>query len=307
MLVDTVPGVLDLLVTNGEFVGRWASTDSVGVEITGRSTGRVSLNNCAFWGPLDRAIWSHAPDGNLAVNACGFVYWDIGALDSPAIQIDGGKAIVQGSLFSLEAIDVRVGKDADSVILTGNQAPIGLRVENEAGAKVQSMANEADTLQWPPRARRHYTVNFGEKGDSRYVRGFQSRERARPWGGEGTMRWGGATPRLVLPVEPHREYVVELDVYVPEQAAGETNGLYLGDRRIAEFPGQGTGVVHAIIPPQKGDTLELSLRGATWREDSKWDSPNSGRPLTVGVRRLTMKAERAPERAFNANSGGGGE
>ena len=44
-----------LLITNGEFVGRWSSTDSVCLEIGPKAKGKVSLVNCSFWGP-DRPL-----------------------------------------------------------------------------------------------------------------------------------------------------------------------------------------------------------------------------------------------------------
>jgi hypothetical protein len=304
VLVDTLPGTIDLLISNGEFVGRWGSVDSVGVEITGKSNGRVSLNNCAFWGPLDRAIWSRPKDANLTISACGFKDWDLGAQDSPAIQVDGGKVIAQGNTFGLEGIHVRIGKQVMSAILIGNQAPVGLSVVNEAGSRTQMVANETDTLQWPPGARRHYVVNLGARGDSRYVGGFHSKELARPWNKQGTMRWGGANPRLILPVEPGKSYTLTLDVHVPAKAVDPGNGLYLGERRIAEFPApEGTAVITAVIPAQKEDRVELAVRGKVWVVESKAINPNDARPLSVAIRRLTMDASRPGQRLFDANSG----
>ena len=305
VVVDTLPGTIDLLITNGEFVGRWFSVDSVGVEITGQSTGRVSLNNCAFWGPLDRAIWSRAPEANLTVSACGFTFWDIGAQDSPAVQVDGGKAILQGNSFSMEGIDARIGENVASAIFTGNQAPTGLWIENYAGDHTQMAVNDVDSLTWPRGARRHYQVNFGALGDSRYVRGFHGKELARPWNKEGTMRWGGATPRLILPVDPGKEYTLAVDLYIPAEAIDSQNGLYLGDRRIAEFPSeQGTTVITAAVPPQKGASVELAVKAKTWVVKSQAPTPDDARPLSVAVRRLTMKAKRAPDRVFDADTGG---
>lgn len=46
-----------LLISNGEFVGRWSSTNAVCLEIGPLAEGKVSLANCAFWGPIDRCVW----------------------------------------------------------------------------------------------------------------------------------------------------------------------------------------------------------------------------------------------------------
>jgi len=305
VVVDTIPECLDLLITNGEFVGRWGTVDSVGVEIIGQSTGRVSLNNCAFWGPLDRAVWSRAPKADLAVTACGFRNWDLGAQDSPAIQIDGGKAVLQGNSFAMEGIDVRVGELVSSAILVANQASVGFRVENHAGPRTQMTSNEADLLEWPRGARRHYRIQFGADGDGRYVRGFHSKELARPWKDGGTMRWGGQNPRLILPVDPRVEYTAVIEVCVPAQAIDPRNGVYLGDRRIAELPEEeGACVVTVTIPRQKEDRVELTLRGKAWRAELGPQAPEGGRPLTVGVRTVTMAAKNAPKEVFDANNGG---
>ena len=128
------------------------------------------------------------------------------------------------------------------------------------------------------------------------------------------MRWGGANPRLILPVDPGKEYTLTIDVHVPEQAIDAQNGLYLtvcqtttncGERRIAEFPAQeGAAIITAVIPPQKGDSVELAVRGKTWIVESKSFTPNDARPLSVAIRRLTMKANHASDRLFDANSGG---
>ena len=65
-----------LLITNGEFVGRWGSTDSVGLEVGPQVEGKVSLVNCSFWGPLDRCAWIRSPRGQATFSACHFVQWD---------------------------------------------------------------------------------------------------------------------------------------------------------------------------------------------------------------------------------------
>ena len=64
-----------LLITNGEFVGRWGSTDSVCVEIGPKVAGKVSLVNCSFWGPIDRCVRMQSPTGQFTASACHFCDW----------------------------------------------------------------------------------------------------------------------------------------------------------------------------------------------------------------------------------------
>ena len=131
-----------LLITNGEFVGRWGSTDSVCLEIGPQVEGKVSLVNCSFWGPIDRCIWMRSPLGQVTASACHFVDWDNHGKGAPAIQLDAGKAIVQGCTFAKEGTHVLAGKEVRSAILTGNQAQGGFRTENQAGKRLQTFANE---------------------------------------------------------------------------------------------------------------------------------------------------------------------
>jgi hypothetical protein len=131
-----------LLITNGEFVGRWGSDDSICVEIGQKTQGKVSLVNCSFWGPIDRCAWMRSPSSQFTASACNFVDWDNHGRGSPAIQLDAGKAIVQGCTFERKGINVQAGREVKSAILTANQANGGFRIENNAGNRVQTLANE---------------------------------------------------------------------------------------------------------------------------------------------------------------------
>jgi hypothetical protein len=131
-----------LLITNGEFVGRWTSTDSVCLEIGPKALGKVSLVNCSFWGPIDRCVWMRSEKGQFTASACNFCDWNVHGDGVPAIQLDAGKAIVQGCTFLKEGTHVLAGKNVKSAILTGNQATGGFNANNQAGKRLQAVANE---------------------------------------------------------------------------------------------------------------------------------------------------------------------
>jgi hypothetical protein len=141
MLVEQAqaPG---LLITNGEFVGRWGGTDSVCLEVGPNVVGKVSLVNCSFWGPIDRCVWMRSPLGHFSASACHFVHWDNNGKGVPAIQLDAGKSLVQGCTFTQEGTHVQVGAKVKSAILTANQAEGGFRTKNDAGNRLQTLANE---------------------------------------------------------------------------------------------------------------------------------------------------------------------
>ncbi len=131
-----------LLISNGEFVGRWSSTDAVCLDIEPQVQGKVSLVNCSFWGPIDRCVWMKARAGQFTASACHFVNWDNRGAGSPAIQLDAGKAIIQGCTFAEAKLSVRVGTNVLSAILTANQAAEAFRMDNQAGKRTQSALNE---------------------------------------------------------------------------------------------------------------------------------------------------------------------
>ncbi|MHB0999414.1 MAG: glycosyl hydrolase family 28-related protein [Armatimonadota bacterium] len=129
-----------LLITNGEFVGRWGSKNAICIEIGEKVDSKISLNNCSFWGPIERIIVQRSPKAQLTANACHFVNWD-----RYAIQIDEGKAIIQGSTFMEKKPSILIGKNVKSAIITANQATDGLIVQNKAGKKTQMGLNEEPT------------------------------------------------------------------------------------------------------------------------------------------------------------------
>src|SRR5690606_18575904 len=142
VLVEDVQGS-GLLITNGEFVGMWGSKDSVGVEIAeAAGEGKVSLSNCSFWGPIDRCIWSRSPRVQFTAMGTHFMNHDVAGRNAPAIQIDAGKAIVQGNTFDEGDTHVQVGPKVRSAIIMGNQATGGVRIDNQAGPRTQALANE---------------------------------------------------------------------------------------------------------------------------------------------------------------------
>jgi len=295
-----------LLITNGEFVGRWGSTDSVCIEIAPTSErSKVSLTNCSFWGPIDRCIWARSVETQLTVNACNLCDWDNTNSGSPAIQIDAGKAIIQGNTFGNGDTHVAVGEGASSVIIMGNQADDGFRIVNDAGDRVQLLANESDSIAWTKRAKEYYRVDIGAPGDRRYIRSWHGREPFPESGIEGaTKRWSGADSILKLPVRVGKTYALTLDVWIPEPAVADENGLYLGETRVVDLPAQaGFHTVEAELPRTTDEVVVLTLRVKAWRPADVNSASTDMRMLGVGVGSLTLRAKGARSAVFDANTG----
>jgi hypothetical protein len=282
-----------LLITNGEFVGRWGSTDAVGLEVGPNVKGKVSLVNCAFWGPLDRCVWMRGAEGQFTASACNFVNWDIAYQDSPAIQIDAGKVIVQGSTFCEDHLHVRIGKDTSSAILTANQAAGGFRMDNQAGKRTQSAHNENDNVEWTPEARSHYRISMGEAGSGRYLGGWH--------GAEVGARWSMPTASMQLPMNPGNVYSVAIKLMALPRFLAADSGLYLDGKAIALFTNSDT--LTAILPATEKDYVRLELRSQGWVPMKLDANSNDPRTLGVQVSSVEMRAMDADEKCFDANTG----
>lgn len=285
-----------LLITNGEFVGRWGSTNAVCVEIASQVAGKVSLANCSFWGPIDRCVWMRSSQGQFTASACHFVHWDNRGVGSAAIQLDAGHAIVQGCTFAREGLAVALATNVTSAILMGNQAAGGFRVKNAAGNHVQMGLNELDPIDWTPAARAHYRLTVGASNDGRYLRGFHGAERAdRPF------RWTAGDARLELPVLSGQPSVITLELNVPKRALSEKAGLYLDSRRLAAFSEADT--VMANLPAVPTDRVQLELRAAGWVPREMVSGSRDARTLGLQLFSVTVKSEGAGDTWFDANTG----
>jgi hypothetical protein len=224
------------------------------------------------------------------------VHWDNRGVGSPAIQLDAGKAIVQGCTFAQEGLNVQVGSNVVSAILTANQAAGGFRVDNQAGKHTQSALNEEDNITWTPEALSHYQVRVGRQGDGRYVQGWQGQE-----GGGDPFRWSEPVSRLLLPVTSGQAYTITLEGNFPAQAITPAAGLYLEGKRIA--PLRAGNVLTASLPPCTGDRIRLELRVGGWVPQKVIPGSKDPRMLGIRVSRITMRTAPSSTNIFSANNG----
>jgi hypothetical protein len=293
-----------LLITNGEFVGRWSSSDSVCLDIGEKVEGKVSLSNCSFWGPIDRCVWMRSPRGQVTLIGCNLLYWNCSGTGVPAIQLDAGRAIIQGNTFANGNGHVVVGPKVISAIITANQAPGGLEVANRAGKRAQIFGNERDSMEWMEHANLHYRVFVGTEGDNRYLKNWHGAEAT----DEGssvrkTMRWSMKSSEIVLPVVPKKEYKITLNVSVPPETLDSKSGLYLGAKRIAKLPAPGVSVMTATLPPSSADRVTLALRCKGWIPREYDPGSQDDRTLGFLIFAITMQAKGAGSKIFNANMG----
>jgi hypothetical protein len=283
-----------LLISNGEFVGRWGSRDSITLEIGEKAKGKVSLVNCAFWGPIERDVWMRSKEGQFTASACHFVHWDNAGAGKPAIQLDAGRAIVQGCTFEQEGVHVRVAVAVKSALLTANQADGGFEVENAAGPRTQTAANELPPPEWNYEAKKNYQLAIGAAGDGRFVQGWHGREVR--------MRWSQAESLLKLPVIPNEAYTVTLKIDAPKPALSPEAGLYLDGKRIALFA-PGAQTVTAELPALSTSRIVLTVKCTPWVPAQVHKGSHDDRTLGIHLSEISMRAKSAGPRVFVANKG----
>jgi hypothetical protein len=237
-----------------------------------------------------------SPSGQFTASACNFVHWDNRGVGSAAVQLDAGKAIVQGCTFGLDSLHVQVGSNVISAILTANQAAGGFRVENLAGKQAQIALNEQDPIAWTVEARAHYRIQVGESGDGRYLQGWHGPE---PLGR--SFRWSMAESRFLLPVVPGQSYTLTVEANVPEQAVSSQAGLYLDGQRLTLL-NSGTPL-KATLPPSAEERVRVELRCRGWVPQQTIAGSGDARSLGVQVYSVTMRSAQADGKIFSANTG----
>lgn len=300
-----------LLITNGEFVGRWSSSDAVTCEIGPKVGGKVSLNNCSFWGPIDKCVTMNAAGGQFTANACNFVNWDVKANGAPAINLVAGQSIIQGNTFVSGQNHIKIGAKVKSAIVMGNQTTDEMMIENAIGKKLISIGNTMNSIEFTKDALKSYRLYVGDEGDSKYLRGWSGREPAREWTPrQGTKRWSLPDAQFTLPIVPGKAYNISLDIAIPAIAVMTGAGLYANDKLIIDLsaPITGTdkmrtGVFTGKLPASKSNTVTLQLKVKNWMPKDVMPNNSDTRQLGAAVRSITMTAKGAKTAVFNANTG----
>ena len=294
-----------LLFTNGNFVGRWSSRDSLGIDIGPECDGRVVMTNCSFWGPTDVSVRQRSSKGTTVLNSCLFERWDVGSRGHAAVECEAGSITVSSCDFSGQGLSVRVGEKADSALLIGNQALRSFRVDNRAGERTVTLANKTRSIKWKEKGKLRYRLSMGVVGDESYLLGWNSGGPAPAHGefpGFKAMRWSGAASRLVLPVVAGKAYRMKVYAHVPEHSVSDENGIYLDGQRIVALRGAGAQIAEGIIPAGKSKEVTLEVRSGTWVPMEKIGNLDV-RTLGIDFRAVEMIAVGSSGRFFNANDG----
>ena len=306
-----------LLITNGEFVGRWTSEDSVCLEIGEENEGAVMLTNCSFWGPVKTCVWSRSKKGRVVLNGCEFVNWDEVHSSkvkdgSPAVKIDAGRATLLGNSFEQPGSHLYIGETAAYVTATGNQAIGGFRVVgNKSPVRVQLSANEEDLMTAIPEGRENYVVHLGSAGDVRFIKGWYGPEK----NALNTFRWSGGVSWLILPISKSESAVrVEIDLEAPREAlistpdSSKEYGVFIGEKKVADLSSGSNRISFDVVPEKtiltdEGDLL-IEIRCHAWKPKEFLEGSDDEREIGVSCSTVRVKTqETTVEKTFDGNTG----
>lgn len=246
-----------LLITNGEFVGRWTSQEAITLEIRPEVVGLVSLVNCSFWGPIDRCVLMQSRTGQLVLNSCHFCEWDVASRGSPAVELTAGRTLIQACTFQQASRwHIAIEPEVESVSIFGVQTRGRTFIKNNASEKTTIVP---PTLTEPPLSREmrgHYRIEIGQQGDERFLLLCHGAEK-----GPRPFRWSAGRSFLVLPVIPGRAYRVLLEVAIPPHLPPEAFAVYVNGEKLALLS---AGVNELAVPPTRGEEVVLEIRGPAW-------------------------------------------
>ncbi|MDD2598090.1 MAG: beta-galactosidase [Kiritimatiellae bacterium] len=140
-----------------------------------------------------------------------------------------------------------------------------------------------------------WSVSIGSKEDEEWISGDWSHCES---GGEwpevksATMRWSGARPRVLLPVQPETAYTLRLSVSVPPMALGnEGVAVAVNSQIIGRITKPGRQVAVFAVPPTiigAQSVAQLELQTKTWKPSAANPASRDTRDLGVAVREIEI-------------------
>ena len=292
--------LMGLLITGGQFVSM-VGDDPVQVRIASTCIGNVRFVNCSFWGMSSHNALIEG-NGFVSFSDCFFSNWSQKADDNPLVVARSGRVQVQNSTFGTPQPSIELGPDVKHAIVRGNNGIASVQVINHAPRTIIS-DNEDDPVVWTDEARGHALLDIGALGDDRYLTGWMGRDLPQEGPGDPTTRWSSTDSVIKMPIRPNTAYTVAVDVNIPQPAVTPLGGLYVGEACVVPLTEAGRVVATGTLAPQDGENVRLRLKVKTWVPAHTLPDSSDDRTLGVSVRSITLQAEGAPARVFNANTG----
>ncbi len=287
---------MGLAITNGEFVGRWNSRDSCQVVIRNKAAGKVSLLNCAFWGPNTTCIRCDSDKARLSVIGCTFESWDENGEKQGAITLNRGVGIINSNTFADNTRHIVIGKQAKGAVITGNYSENFLSVQNGIGKLARIADNIPEPYEFTRENYANYNLKFNGEKDKSYISGFIYAEPTR-----GGSRWSSKGAAIELPGNPGETYTVSFRVDVVKAAMMESAGIYVGDKNLMPFTGEGSFVFKNKVKMPKEGKITFTVKCKNWVPHELDETNPDTRVLGVAFMEANMVSD-PKARTFSMNT-----
>jgi hypothetical protein len=131
---------MGLLLTNCQLVA-FNGNNPTGVLVNETCGGQVRLVNCNFWGAF-RNIAVLKGRSYVGFSDCYFSGWDRNKEGLAAVDAEAGRVQVLGCSFDADLLAVKLGAKVIHAIVSYNNGPGGVRVQDETGGKAIVRDNE---------------------------------------------------------------------------------------------------------------------------------------------------------------------
>ncbi len=155
----------------------------------------------------------------------------------------------------------------------------------------------------------HWSLQVGGKNDETWLFGdWNGSEAGHAWREipGATMRWSGAHPGVLLPVQPGADHVLKLSLSVPDAALGSSGiRVELDGQSLGVIRKPGTQVAEFRLPARlvgKNSVIRLELAVHAWKPSEREPGNKDTRTLGVSVHEVeVIRAGAATQPAKTAN------
>ncbi len=287
---------MGLAITNGEFVGRWNSSDACPIDIKEGVNGKISVMNCAFWGPINTCIRSNSENARLSVIGSTFESWDAMGAGAAAITVNKGVGIITGNTFAEKPKHITIGSAASAAVITSNYSPSPLIVENGIGDACEISANIPKPRSFRDEDFENYSLKLNGINDGSFVDGFIYSEPT-----NGGMRWSSSGASLTLRGTPGAVYTATFNIMSDQNALMEGAGIYVDGKNLMPITQAGMLTLTGKVTMPSDGRIKFDVKVKNWSPNALNPAEPDKRVLGVGIMEVRMISDpKAP--VFSLNS-----
>jgi hypothetical protein len=213
-----------------------------------------------------------------------------------AITLNGGTGIISSNTFADNTRHIVIGKQAKGAVITGNYSENFLSVQNGIGKLAKIADNIPEPYEFTRENYSNYKLLFNGEKDKQYISGFIYAEPTR-----GGSRWSSKGATIELPGNPGETYTVSFRVDVVEAALTEGAGIYVGDKNLMPFTGEGSFVFKNKVKMPKEGKITFTVKCKNWVPHELDETNLDTRVLGVAFMEANMVSD-PKARTFSMNT-----